>query len=167
MEDILVSTSKRLAKVNPNGVRSAAHYMIDHSEDMRRDVGEVWDRLQVARLHEDRRVKLANLRAARIVSGLTVLFAASPGFVDAEFSNEHARLKGTPYMTYYSDRAGKSVVVPRKFVEFLPLDRLIGFKYEPGKPLSVPIEHIVQAKDFVAGLTDSRARSLHLELFGN
>jgi dGTP triphosphohydrolase len=42
---------------------------------------------------------------------------------------------------------------------------MIGSKYEPGRPLNVAIEDLVQAKDYVAGFTDSRARGLYSELF--
>jgi dGTPase len=166
MEDVLVATSKRLARTTPEGVRKATEYMVNHSEAVNHDVKEVWERLQVARLHEDRRVKLANLKATRIVSDLTLLFAASPGFVDADFSSEYARLKSSKYMNYYRGGAGKTVLVQPELLAFVPLERLIGSKHSTKKSLEIPVEDVVMAKDFVAGLTDSRARRLHLELLG-
>lgn len=166
MEDVLVATSKRLARTTPDGVRKATEYMVNHSQEMQHDVSEVWERLQVARLHEDRRVKLANLKATRIVSDLTLLFAASPGLVDADFSSEYARLKSSKYMDYYRGGAGKTVLVQPELLGFVPLERLIGSKHSAKKALEIPVEDLVMAKDFVAGLTDSRARKLHLELLG-
>lgn len=166
MEDVLVATSKRLARMTPDGVRKAGEYMVNHSKAMQHDVSEVWERLQVARLHEDRRVKLANLKATRIVSDLTLLFAASPGLVDADFSSEYARLRSSKYMKYYRDEVGKAVQVQPELLAFVPLERLIGFKHSANKSFEIPVEDLVMAKDFVAGLTDSRARKLHLELLG-
>jgi hypothetical protein len=51
-------------------------------------------------------------------------------------------------------------------IDFLRLERMIDVKHQAGRPVDVAVEDLVQAKDFVASLTDSRARSLHLELFG-
>lgn len=165
MEDVLVATNKRLARTRPQDVRGASCYMVDHSEDMAKDVGEIWHRLQRNRLHADRRVKIANLRAARIVSELTLLLAAAPSFVDEAFRVEHTRLETTPYIAHYH-RAGQKLLLRPELLRFVPLERLIDFKFDPGQPLEVPVRELIQAKDFVAGLTDARARSLHEELLG-
>ena len=165
MEDVLVATSKRLARMKPQQVRVAAEYVVNHSDDILQDMTEVWVKLQRSKLHEDRRVKLANFQAARIVSDLTIALAACPQLVDRQFASEHGRLRTKPYLDHYRKAAGKSVAVQPALVDFLALEHMIGSKYEPGRPVNVPIEEIVQAKDYVAGLTDSRARALHTELF--
>jgi dGTPase len=165
MEDVLIETNKRLSRMKPGGVRSAPAYAVDHSIEMRRDVGEIWERLQAGRLHEERRVKLANLRAARIVSDLAIAFATCPSLLDVDFVAEHERLWRTAYLRYYRDRVGQKVAIPGELVDFLSLEHLIGVKHEPGQSVEVKIEQVVAAKDFVAGLTDSRARRLHSELF--
>jgi dGTPase len=162
MQDVLVSTSKRLVGVKPGDVRNVGRYTVDHSEEMSRDVTEVWNRLQVARLHQDHRVKLAILQAARIVSDLTILLAVAPTFIDPDFASEYSRLHGTVYIEYYAKRAGTKVKIPESLVKFIPLERAIGFKYDPAA--TIPIEQVIRAKDFVAGLTDSRARALHSQL---
>jgi dGTPase len=164
MEDVLVSTEKRLVRATPSSVRGADGYMVNHSEEMARDVTEVWERLQ-KKLHRDRRVRLASLRATRIVSDLTVLLAAAPGLIDPDFAAEHSRLNGSAYMAYYR-KAGEKVGLPAELLAFLPLERLIDFHRDPGRPLHIPVENLVQAKDFVAALTDSRASALHHELLG-
>lgn len=165
MEDVLVATSKRLSRLTPSGVRNAGEYVVNYSQDLLQDMNEVWVKLQQAKLHEDRRVKLANLRAARIVSDLFIAFAACPQLVEQEFASEHNRLRTRPYLDHYRKAAGKSVEVQPALVESLPLEHMIGSKYEPGRKLSVATEDLIQAKDYVAGFTDSRARTLHAEVF--
>jgi dGTPase len=165
MEDVLAATSKRLARMRPNEVRSAREYTVNHSDDILRDMNEVWERLQRGRLHADRRVKLANLRATRIVSDLTIAFAACPQLVDAAFSAEHARVRAKAYIEHYRKSAGASVAIQPHLIDFLALEHMIDFKHAAGRPITVSIEDLVQAKDYVAGFTDSRARALHSELF--
>ena len=165
MEDVLVATSKRLARLTRNDIRSAAEYVVNHSDEVLQDMSEVWLNLQRAKLHEDRRVKLANLHAARIVSGLVIACAACPQLVDQEFASEHSRLHTRAYLDHYRKAVGRSVAIQPAQIEFLPLEHMIGSKYEPHRPLTVPIEDLVQAKDYVAGFTDSRARALHAEIF--
>ena len=165
MEDVLVTSNRRLASMSPRNVRDATQYTINQSQEILSDMSEVWVRLQVGKLHEDHRVKLANLRAARIVSDLTIAFAVCPQLVEAQFSAEHSRLRTKDYLDQYRKRAGASVTVEQRLVEFLSLDNMIGFNHDRGRPVKVPIEDLVQAKDFVAGLTDSRALTLHSELF--
>ena len=58
MEDVLVATSKRLARLTPKAVRSTDEYVVNYSDDVLPDMNEVWVKLQSAKLHEDRRVKL-------------------------------------------------------------------------------------------------------------
>jgi dGTPase len=165
MEDVLVETNKHLARMKRDDVRCADEYTVNHSTEIVRDVAEIWERLQRGRLHEDRRVKLANLQAARIVTDLTVAFATCPSLVEEDFAVEHERLWSTAYLDHYRRRVGKKVTIPSTLVDFLSLEHLIDFKYEPGRSIEIDVEQLVRAKDFVAGLTDSRARRLHKELF--
>jgi dGTPase len=164
MEDVLVATNKRLARMKPQDVRGATQYTVNHSDEILRDMNEVWELLQRGRLHEDRRVKLANLQAARVVSDLTIVFAVCPQLVDPAFAAEHARLRTKDYITQYRARTGGAVFVQPGLIDFLPLEHLIDFKHDPRRPVRVAVEDLVQAKDFVAGFTDSRARTLHAEL---
>jgi dGTPase len=53
-------------------VRQANGYMINHSDEIAAEVGEIWNRLQVARLHANRSVVSANLTASGIVAELTL-----------------------------------------------------------------------------------------------
>jgi dGTPase len=170
MEDILVATNKRLSRIKPERVREAGGYIVNHSDEILRDMGEVWARLQSAKLHEDRRVKIANFRAARIVSDLAIAFAVCPQLVDADFAAEHSKLRATEYLEHYRRAAGASVSGASVSIEpgligILRLERMIGVKHQAGQPVKVAVDDLVQAKDFVASLTDSRASSLHLELF--
>jgi dGTP triphosphohydrolase len=139
---------------------------VNHSDDILRDMNDVWNGLQRKKLHQDRRVKLANLRAARVVSDLTAVFAVCPQLVDAKFSAEHERLRTKDYIHHYRKCTGASVLIRPGLIDFLQLEHMIGVKREPGRPVKVIVDDLVQAKDFVAGLTDSRARLLHAELFG-
>jgi dGTPase len=165
MEDVLVATSKRLARMTSQDVRSSTEYIVNYSADISKDMNEIWTLLQKAKLHEDRRVKLANLQAARIVSDLTIAFAACPQLVDRDFAAEHSRLRSTAYLDHYRKVVGKSAAIQTALLERLPLEHMIGSRYERGRRLNVEIEDLVQAKDYVAGFTDSRARVLHSGLF--
>ena len=128
------------------------------------DMNEVWVKLQKAKLHEDRRVKLANLQASRIVANLTIAFAACPQLVDHAFASEHGRLRSKlTWITIANFCRKISRHSPNPC--FLALENMIGSKHEPGRSLTVKVDDLVQAKDYVAGFTDSRARGLYSELF--
>jgi dGTPase len=101
------------------------------------------------------------MRAARIVSELTLLFAIFPQFIEPQFRQAHERLHATKYIEHYTDRVGPSVQILPALLRFLPVDLLIGEDYEPGKTSTIPTTSLVMASDFVAGLTDTRARELH------
>jgi dGTPase len=166
MEDILVATNKRLSRTSPERVRAADGYTVNHSDEILRDMEEVWTRLQSKKLHEDRRVKIANFRAARIVSDLTIAFAVCPQLVDVDFATDHSKLRrATEYLEHYRKAVGPSVSIQPSLIEILRLERMIGVRHQAGQPANVDVEDLVQAKDFVATLTDSRASSLHSELF--
>jgi hypothetical protein len=39
---------------------------VNHSDELNAEVGEIWKRLEEGRLHTDARVRIANVRAARV-----------------------------------------------------------------------------------------------------
>ena len=98
---------------------------MNHSDEILRDMNEVWERLQRARLHEDRRVKVANLQAVRIVSNLTIAFAVCPQLIEPGFAAEHSRLRSTDYIAQYRARAGGSVSIHAGLIDVLSLERMI------------------------------------------
>jgi len=145
--------------------------LVGHSPVIATDVSEVWRKLQVRRLHNDRRVVGANLKAAKIVTELLVLFTVVPQLIDEHFYNEHQRLWGGDYMNYYRKRAGE-IQIPQDFARFLPLESYIGLASRPrggivSGVLTVKIEDVVAAKDYVASLTDDQARRLHSSRLGS
>jgi dGTPase len=165
MEDIIEATGRRLAQLgSPAGVRSAAHFMVDYSDELSADVSEVWRKLQVGLLHRDPRVLDANLRAARTVSRLLLLFAIFPDLVDPAFRKSHERLHTGPYLDFFRTRC-KKVDVDADLLRFLPLELLIGGDAVAvstgGSGRSLPVEQVVLATDYVAGLTDSQASRLY------
>jgi len=166
MEDVLQATNKRLARLPVNtDVRKHSSYIVDYSEEMHLSVDEIWERLQRSKLHTDRRVVAANLQAAKIVSELTLTLALLPNLIDTPFRSEHARLSERDYMKYYRDRVTDTLRIERALVPFLHLDDMIG-KRMSGNGWDVPTQDLVMAKDFVAGLSDSRARVLHGQFLG-
>jgi dGTPase len=164
MEDIIAATAERLAKMNSlNDVRSAGFYTVNHSDEIIAEVGEIWKVLQAGKLHRDGRVRIANLRATRIVRELTILFAVAPQLVDDRFRAGHSRLRETDYMVFYRGITGGRVKLRQEMLELMVRDGGIALGFDPGKD-EVPVEDLIQAKDFVAGLSDERARMLHHEL---
>jgi dGTPase len=170
MEDIIIETGKRLARFNSlkQQIRNSDCYAVDHSDDLKADVDEVWRLLQVNRLHKDPRVINANMRAARIVSQLALLFTIFPEFIDADFRTGHERLHSKQYMRYYREcGAPAKLKIQPELLGFLPLELLISDQnLSPGTSVDVPLEHLIQAKDFVAGLTDRQATMLNEKFIG-
>lgn len=165
MEDVIEATGRRLARLgSPADVRTAPHYLVDHSDELGADVAEVWRKLQVGLLHRDPRVLEANLKAARTVSRLLLLFAVFPDLVEPSFRKGHERLHGGPYLEFFRDRCEK-VELDAELLRFLPLELLIDGEAVTGVgagPTRVlPIEQIVLATDYVAGLTDNQASRLY------
>ena len=138
--------------------------MIQHSEEMLADMEEIWHKLQVTRLHSDRRVVSANLHAARIVSQLAITYSIMPDLVEERFRQEHSRLNGGGYMQWYRSKVGRKVTYRRDLVGFLPMHAMIGTKHSVGADIAVDIEQLVMAKDYVAALSDSRARLFHQQI---
>lgn len=160
MEDVIVASEARMARL-PLGrdVRSDENFVVDHSEEMRLAVEEVWNGIQSIRLHQDARVIMANMRAAKIVKELTVLFAIFPNLIDMRFEGSYRRVRNSQYMKWYRERSGSKVRVPDRYTDFLPLHWLIGV--DPKQIREFDVELLVQSKDYVASLTDSEAKRLH------
>lgn len=179
MEDVILESSKRLSKVrNLDAVKKYSDYCIHHSPTIEQDMNEVWNKIQVRKLHADPRVRAANLKASKMVSDLTLLYIAIPGLIDESFRIEHARLlslkSGQPYIRHYeksysdSSVGKKTVPVQTDIFRFLPLDRVIGEGLNVDlsqKEQQIKVYDIILAKDFVASLTDKRAKRIYSELF--
>jgi dGTPase len=167
MEDVLQASSKRLARLSspsPEVVRDADEYIIQHSDELLVDVEEIWRKLQAAKLHCDRRVLSANLQAARIVAELAIAYSIMPHLVEDRFRREHESLRNSKYMGYYRTQAGGKVSFRRELVGFLPMHVMIGTNHNLGAEITVAIEDLILAKDYVAALSDSRARLFHHQL---
>jgi dGTPase len=125
------------------------------------DMEEIWTQLQVGRLHRDRRVVSANLHAARLVSTLVVASALLPELIDNRFRSEYSRLEDSSYLKHYVGLAGQHVEIPARLMAQLPVSLLIGAKFQPGQPARIRTAELIMAKDYVAGLTDSRASAFY------
>jgi dGTPase len=161
MEDVILASEARVARLpDAAAARKAETFTIDHSDEMRDAVGQVWRVLQVGRLHRDARVHMANMRAARIVTELTVLFALFPNLIEERFASAYSRLFGSDYIAIYKKRAGIKIAIQPPLTEFVPIESLIGdVSAHAGR--EVLTEHVIQAKDYVAALTDAEAKHLH------
>jgi dGTPase len=162
MEDVIESTGRRLVHLSSSkDVRSAEAFVVDHSSELAVDVGEVWQKLQAGRLHRDPRVLDANMRAARTVSRLVLLFTIFPDLVEPGFRKGHERLHGGPYLDFYRKRC-ETVEIDGDLLR-LPLDLLIdGPSLKVGtSKAQARIESLVLATDYVAGLSDDQASRFH------
>lgn len=153
MKDALTETARRLVHVcSRKDVNEGSDYTVSQSRELQGELDEVWAKLQSGKLHKDARVQLANARAAVIVKELTALYAVAPECLPASFVSGHRRTWNTDYMAWYLAAVGKSVNVPER----VTLAEMLGRRVET--------QHLVMAKDFVAGLSDERAVSLHRQL---
>lgn len=160
MEDAIRATEARLAKLGPkSNVRDNESLVVNHSEEMGGAVAEVWSKLQMGRLHRDARVLMANMRAARIVTELTILFTLFPNLVEPKFESAYRRVRGSDYMKFYTAKAGNHQRLPQKSLDFLPLETMI--EGSPSRGSEIETVLLVQAKDYVASLTDDEAKFLH------
>ena len=126
MEDAIVSSESRIARLsNAVEARNVDHFVIDHSDEMRIAIDEVWNQIQKRRLHQDARVIMANLRAAKIIKELTVLFAIFPNLIDLRFEAAYQRIRNSEYMKWYRDKVGQKTRIVDGYIDFLPLHWLI------------------------------------------
>lgn len=162
MEDIILESTKRVSKLrSKNDVFTADDYCIFHSEQIDNDMGEIWGKIQVTKLHLDPRVLSANMKASKMVSELLLLFTLFPEHINTQFRIEHERLNATEYMKYYRDQH-QTIEIPSKLLRFLPLDMMIGFDSKSTKYIDV--YDLILAKDYVASLTDKKLNKVYQEL---
>ncbi|MCZ8531702.1 dGTP triphosphohydrolase [Alteromonas sp. PRIM-21] len=167
MEDVISETSKRLFRLKNTTdkcVRSAGDYVVCHSQLIQDDMNEIWEKLQAGLLHSNTRVLSSNMRAAKKVTELTLLLALFPEHIDEYFRTEYIKVRGSKYMRFYEHKH-KNQIINKKWLGFLPLDRMIGSSDRITK--ATPTADIIQAKDYVASLTDSKIDSLHKELISD
>ncbi|ENZ8140777.1 TPA: dGTP triphosphohydrolase [Klebsiella aerogenes] len=162
MEDIILESTKRISKLKSAAdVFKAEHYCIFHSEQINNDMGEIWDKVQVNKLHLDPRVLSANMKASKMVSELLLLFTLFPEHINTQFRMEHERLNSTEYLKYYRDQH-KTIEIPHNLLNFLPLDMMIGF--QSGSTRDINVYQLILAKDYVASLTDKKLKKIYKEL---
>lgn len=112
----------------------------------------------------------ANLRASAIVSSLLVLFAIQPSLIDVGFRRAHQQLAKTEYIGWYESKALPHVTIPDSLTQALKLNHVIGLGSGASaakhveRGWEIPTATLVMAKDFVASLSDSRARKLYQQL---
>ncbi|MCF5895073.1 dGTP triphosphohydrolase [Aeromonas veronii] len=163
MEDIILESTKRISKLaSKNDVINAGHYCIYHSEQINNDMAEIWNKIQVAKLHLDPRVLSSNMKASKMVSELLLMFTLFPEHINTQFRMEHERLNSTEYLKYYRDQH-KTIEIPPNLLGFLPLDMMIGFN--PNKTKGIDVYQLILAKDYVASLTDKKLKRIYKELF--
>ncbi|WP_449507375.1 dGTP triphosphohydrolase [Enterobacter ludwigii] len=162
MEDIILESTKRISKLKSKAdVFKAGDYCIFHSEQINSDMGEIWDKIQVSKLHLDPRVLSANMKASKMVSELLLLFTLFPEHINTQFRIEHERLNSTEYMKYYRDQH-KTIEIPYNILRFLPLDMMIGFNQ--GNTKYIDVYNLILSKDYVASLTDKKLKRVYKEL---
>ena len=94
MEDVLHETDRRLSKYNSlEEIRAEDNYMVFYSTVLEKEITEVWEILQKGLLHKDPRVKLSNMKSAKIINELLLLFTFFPELVNKRFTDSHEQLK--------------------------------------------------------------------------
>ncbi len=163
MEDILDATDRRLAEFQDReSVRSHNDYIVTLSDPLVTEVEEIWEKLQSGILHRDAAVKSAIEDAAKIVSDLLVVYAVAPHLVDGRFRRAHSKLRNEEYIKWYERRVGKEVGIPKSRISRLRNEHTIGTELpSQGANWMVETSVLVQAKDYVASLTDTRAKAEH------
>jgi dGTPase len=169
MEDAIEETQRRLRRLpSAAAVREQDNYTVAHAAAVQRDVDEIWSKLQAGKLHKDRRVVAANLRAGKVVGELFILFAMAPDLVDSDFARSHRSLARSNYIKFYENISGSpcTVRIPKRLCGFMAPDRLIGFSQPQSDHYAVPVHDFIMAKDYVASFTDHRASSVYTQLLG-
>lgn len=168
MEDVLTASDRQMRSLGSvEDVRNRREYTITFSPDIQQEVTEIWGRLQAGILHKNERVVAANLRAARIVSDLLILYTLAPELVDPRFKNSHEGLASTDYMKWYHGRLGTTVGIACSRLLRHFYDHVIGRKPErQGDNYLFPTKDLVLAKDYVASLTNGMAEREHRRCFG-
>ena len=168
MEDILTSSDRRLARLSTLAkVRSERDYTIDFSIAVKADIAEIWKLLQAGKLHKQTAVIAENMRAARIVRDLCLIYAATPDLVEAAYRSAHYGLADTKYIRWYENKVGATVGLPKRLLSLYSYEHMLTAKLQTqGDNWLVPITDLILAKDYVAGLTDNAALDEHRKHFG-
>ena len=157
---ILTASDERLGRLRTlDEVRNRREYTIEFSAAMKDDVSQIWKRLQAGKLHNHPLVLAENMRAARVVRELFLVYAVNPKLISSFFRQSHASLSNTDYMKWYRTLVGgKSVGIPKRLLTRYSYEHTIGANLtQQGDNWLVPIEDVVLARDYVASLTDSTA----------
>lgn len=159
MEDVLKATDRRLSKISSKAeVRRHSDYIVSYSEPLAMDISEIWNKLQAGLLHQNQEVIAEGKRAARIVTDLLFVYTLAPHLVDGRFRASHERLKDTNYIKWYQDEVGLEIGLSKRRVAPYAYEHAIGRDLRSqGDNWIISISDLVQAKDYVASLTDSRA----------
>ncbi len=171
MEDVITASTLRISQ---NGIKSAQDareadkYIINHSIDFSYSVEEVWHSIQENKLFSNRKVLNANLLAAKIVSELVILFTIIPQLIELDFLKEYQPLESSRYFDSYKEKLGEYINIRAQMLNFIPFHLLIGTNYPAYQDINnVPLIDLLRSKDYVASLTDYKARKLHNELLHN
>jgi dGTPase len=169
MEDVLTASDQELRHIKcAEDVRNRLAYTITFSAEIQQEVTEIWRRIQAGILHRNERVVSANLRAARIVSDLLILYAIAPELVDPRFRKSHEGLASTDYIKWYHDKLGATVGISSSRLNRYFYDHVIGRELKKqGDNYLLPTIDLVLAKDYVASLTNGMAEREHRHLFGS
>lgn len=165
MEDIILESSKRISRLNSiKDVRTAGDYCIFHGPEIQLDMNEIWFKIQSKKLHCNPKVLSANMNASKIVSELLVLYILYPEHINEKFRIEHGRLRNSDYIQFYKSQ-NSTFELRIEFTSFLPLNMMIGFKFESLK--NIDTYNLVVAKDYIASLSDNKIKQIHKELLTN
>jgi hypothetical protein len=84
--------------------------------------------------------------------------------IEERFRQEYERLNDSAYMNWYKNKVGGKVTYQRELFTFLPMHAVIGKRYDLAKDIIISTEKLVMAKDYVAALSDSRAKLFHKQI---
>ncbi|MCA2772328.1 MAG: hypothetical protein IM483_15180 [Microcystis sp. M122S2] len=171
MEDVISSSTLRISQNNirtPQDARDADNYVINHSEEISLAVGEIWKNLQAGKLFSNRKVLNSNLLAAKIVSELVILFAIIPDLIETDFRKEYISIENSKYYSFYKDKLGEQITIKAEMLNYIPFHLLIGTQYPAYQDIdNIPLIDLIRSKDYVASLSDYKARKLHSQLLTN
>lgn len=162
MEDVIIESSKRISKnKSSQDIIKQSHYCISQSAQIQEDMDEVWEKIQVKKLHNDPRVLAINMKASRMVSELTLLFILYPELIEESFRHEHKKICDSEYMDFYKNYK-KTFDLPKELTRFLPFDLMIGFSEKDYNDIET--EKLILAKDYVASLSDNATNAIYAKL---
>jgi len=147
-------------------IRKSDDYVVSFSPAIQAETTEVWRDLQAGMLHKDSRVNRENMRAAKIVTELFLLYSLVPSLVDERFTVAHQKLWEKEYMEHYKRCIQYEFIgIPARLVSQFFLERMIdGESQRHGDNWNVPFENVILARDYVASLTDTQATQAYLDI---